>query len=244
MLPDAGAGSFLMRVVGAVSVAAGFFLILEPNLLSMPQPTAPPPMVLVIEPDTASAFELSQWLADRPERPEVMLSTSVEVAEKCLRTERIDWLFVPTRCWDDIQHLALSLPKRPRRLVFLSGRREKATRYLHRTLDAQLRAPYLPEYLARVWDRLSSTTYQPRPLDFFFLRVNGQLLTVRFGDLRQVHREGELLRVETRQADFVIKSNLIHFQDRLPIQLTPVRPGWLVNEGYQDSAANSQTETQ
>jgi hypothetical protein len=221
---------------GAVSTAAGLFLILEPNLRYMPQLTAPSLMALVIEPDSASAFELSQWLADQPERPEVMLSTSVEAAEKCLRTQKIDWLFVRTRCWDHIQQMALSLPRRPRRVVFLSGRREKGTRSLHRTLDAHLRAPYLPEHLAKVWDRLSNPTFQPQPLDFFFLRVSGQLVTVRFGDLRQVHREGELLRVETRQADYLIKSNLIHFQDRLPIRLTPVRPGCLVNEAYQQSA--------
>jgi len=205
--------------------------------LNNPLPPAPP-LVLIIEPASVDGLELAEWLSDQRERPEVMLSSSVGAAEKCLRTEKFDWLFVRIRCWDDVQRLALSLP---RRVVFLSGRREKGTRHLDRTLDAQLRAPYIPEHLAGVWDRLSSPGHQPQPLDFFFLRVDGQLVTVRYRDIRQVHREGDHLRVETRQGDYLITSNLINFQARLPVPLTAVRPGWLVNEAYQETVPTSET---
>jgi hypothetical protein len=202
-------------------------------------------LVLIIEPDSAAAFELAEWLSDRPQRPDVMFSTSVEAAKKCLRTEPVNWLFVRTRCWDEVQKLALGLPRRPRRVVFLSGRRDKGTGSLDRLLDAQLKTPYLPEHLTRIWDRLSSPTYQPQPLDFFFLRVNGQLTTVRYGDLRRVEREGELLRIETRAGDYVITSNLQQFQARLPIQLAVVRPGRLVNEAYdQTITATPETPTE
>jgi hypothetical protein len=199
------------------------------------------PLVLVIEPDSASASELAEWLAERSEAPEVMWSTSVLTAGKALRTERFDWLFIRIRCWDAVQQLALSPRRRPHRVVFLSGRREKGLALLDQALDAHLRAPYLPGPLTAIWERLWSPGYQPQPLDFFFLRVQGQLMPMRYGDLRQVIREGQLLRIKTRFGDYRFTSNLRRFQARLPIPLTPVRRGWLVNQAYQESAPTSET---
>jgi hypothetical protein len=112
-------------------------------------------VVLIIDPDLAAAEELAALLADRPERPEVMASTSVLAAENALRTGEMDWLFIRLEVWADYEKLAASLDRPPRKIVFVSGRDKKIPWKFTELLDAHLKYPYSAEGVEEVWERLS-----------------------------------------------------------------------------------------
>jgi len=191
-----------------------------------------PPTVVIIDADAETATPIAEWLSQRPERPEVTMVNSVRAAQRFLETEAVDWLFIRTLAWDEYQRIAPGLLHPPGRVVFLSGRGARGAETLDRLLDAHLKPPFQPMQLLRIWNRLSAPTYQPPPLDFFFLPTGGSYAIVRYGDLREVRRMGARLHVETRHGGYKTAGSLTGFQARLPIPLTLVDPGWLVNEGY------------
>lgn len=193
----------------------------------------PSPNCLIIDPDTEAAGRIADWLTARPERPEVTTATSIRAGQHCLETEAVDWLFIRISAWDDYQRIAPTLRHQPKRLVFLSGFGENGAQKLDSLLDAHLTSPFQPAQLLRTWIRLSAPTYQLPPLDFFFLPSAGTYVLIRYADLREVRRMGARLQVETRYGAYKTSGSLTAFQARLPIPLTLVDPGWLVNESYQ-----------
>ena len=190
-----------------------------------------PSTILLIDPDETAARELAGLLNTRPGPPRLFVAAGVSSAEFFLRTEVIDWLFIRIIVWDDYQQLVSSLPSRPRRVVFLSGRKEKCTAHLPLAVDGHLQPPYRNGHLIRIWNRLTDPQFIPRPLDIFFIKSRARFEPVRYGDLRQVVLEGGL-QVQTRDTDYRITGSLQAFQDRLPISLTLIRRGCLVNEGF------------
>lgn len=129
------------------------------------------PLVLIIDPDTHSATELTDLIMDRREKPEVMTATSVLVAERALSEEAVDWLFIRIRLRDDYQHLVPELSLPPARVVFLSPGRANCTEHLADIVDAHLKPPCSLIRLGRIWGRLSHPRFTPRPLDFFSLKT-------------------------------------------------------------------------
>jgi hypothetical protein len=187
--------------------------------------------ILLIDPDETAARELAVLLNARSGPPRLFVAAGVSAAEFILRTEVIDWLFIRIIVWDDYQQLVSSLPSRPRRVVFLSGRNEKCTAHLASAVDGHLQPPYRNGHLIRVWNRLSDPQFVPRPLDIFFVKTRARFEPVRYGDLRQVVLERGL-EVQTRFEDYRISGSLQAFQSRLPIPLILIRRGVLVNEGF------------
>jgi DNA-binding LytR/AlgR family response regulator len=163
-----------------------------------------------------------------------MTATSVLAAEHVLHCQQLDGLFIRISVWDNYQRLVPTLARRPSRVVFLSQRRENCTEHLAGMLDAHLKPPYSAARLARIWDRLSSPTFQPRPLDFFFLKTECRYSIIRYGDLRQVRWRNGRLQIYTRLGDYEVAGSLLAFQARLPTALTRASRNWLVNETYQN----------
>lgn len=197
----------------------------------MPLPSAQP-IALIIDPDTRESNHLAELLLDRSEQPEVMTATSVQVAEHALQTEDIHWLFIRISLWDGYQKLAPTLCHPPMRVVFLSPASENCTNNLPDLLDAFLKPPYSAAKLFRIFSRLSHPFFEPRPLDFFFLKSQCHYSIIRYTDLRQVRWRRGKLQIFTRTEDFEVIGSLTDFQARLPVPLTRASRNWLVNEAY------------
>jgi hypothetical protein len=114
-----------------------------------------PTAVLIVDPDIAAAEELAALLAGRPERPEVMMATSVAAAEAVLLAGEMDWLFIRITLFPDYQKLVSSLDRPPRKLVFLWGREENSSWKFAELIDAQLKPPFSAGELRKIWERLS-----------------------------------------------------------------------------------------
>jgi DNA-binding LytR/AlgR family response regulator len=199
-----------------------------------------PATILIIDSDAAAGRELSEILLNRTPAgktpPNVIVSLDVKPAADLLATEPVDWLFIRINQWDDYQRLVFTHQPCTHvytRVIFLSGRAEKRTDHLHLDLDAHLQPPHRAGRLAKVWNKLSDPDFTPQPLDFFFLKVQARYIPIRYPDLYQVQRFGRECWIETRQTEYRITANLSAFQARLPIPLTRIRRGWLVNEAYQ-----------
>jgi hypothetical protein len=200
-----------------------------------------PPIIHIIDADPIAARQLADWLLSRPGPPRVFTAIHVSVAEDTLRREPIDWLFIRITAWADYQRLQPSLPGRPRRIVFLSGRNEYCTQHLPYVLDAHLQPPYWSgQLLARVWNRLSDPGFLHQPLDIFFLRIKGRFIPIRYSDLRQVRKHQGKLLIETRHGGYLVNSTFSAFQARLPLPLSWLRRGWWVNETYSHTASFNQ----
>jgi hypothetical protein len=55
---------------------------------------------------------------------------------------------------------------------------------------------------------------------------------VRYCDIRQVEVDGGALRVQTMYADYRVSGSLQSFQERIPLTMTMVRRGCLVNSCF------------
>jgi hypothetical protein len=190
------------------------------------------PTILVIDPDTAASRELSDLLLNLPGPPRICISMDVRPASLLLASERVDWLFIRLGEWDAYQLMAARAAQKARHVVFLSGRSEKCTRHLRFVLDGHLQPPYRASQVARICNRLSAPDFTARPLDFFFLKTKGRYIPIRYRDLQEVRRSWSKLHIKTRTADYETTGSLAAFQGRLPIPLTPVRRGLLVNEAF------------
>jgi DNA-binding LytR/AlgR family response regulator len=188
--------------------------------------------ILLIDPDEMASRELADLLRNRPDPPRLWVTESVASAEKILRTEPVEWVFIRIIIWDDYQRLRPTLLTLPRRVVFLSGRNEKCTAHLSLALDGHLRPPYRPGHLVRIWNRWMDPQFVCRPLDLLFVKSRARFEPVRYRDIWQVEVENGRLRVQTRHADYQVCGSLQAFQERLPVTMTMVRRGCLVNEGF------------
>lgn len=193
--------------------------------------------ILLIDPDEAAARELAEILQNRPDPPKLWVSGSVVGADMILRTQRIDWMFIRIIVWDDYQRLRPTLILPPRGVVFLSGRNEKCTAHLPLALDGHLQPPYRMGHLVRIWHRWMSAGFVRRPVDIVFIKSRARFEPVRYLDIRQVEVEGTGLLIRTREADFRVSGSLQAFQDRLPVVMSMVRRGCLVNEQFGSGVA-------
>ena len=214
----------------------------------------PSSTIVIIDSDPTAAQELQTLLLNRPapstpintpSTSAILISPSVAAASKTLEPA-VDWPFIRIKQWDDYQLLTYGPPASvlaaPRvhtgryaytRVIFPSGRNEKRTEHRRLDLDAHLQPPFRATRLAKIWAKLSNHAFTPRPLDFFFLKHQARYITIRYPDLYQVHRLGRELWIENRHAEYHITSSLAAFQVRLPIPLSTLRRGWLVNEAYE-----------
>jgi hypothetical protein len=188
--------------------------------------------ILLIDADEMAARQLAELLMNRPEPPKLWVAADVAGAEPILRTQQVDWVFIRIVQWDDYQQLRPTLIGGPKRVVFLSGRNEKCTAHLGLALDGHLRPPYRPGHLLRIWNRWMDPGFAARPLDVLFVKSRARFEPVRYGDIWQVEVENGGLRVLTRHADYRVSGSLQAFQERLPVTMTMVRRGCLVNERF------------
>jgi DNA-binding LytR/AlgR family response regulator len=188
--------------------------------------------ILLIDPDEMAARELAELLMNRPEPPKLWVTTSVASAEPILRTQPVDWLFIRIIVWDDYQRLRPTMIRAAKGVVFLSGRNEKCTAHLASAVDGHLQPPYRSGHLVRIWNRWLGAGFMPRPLDVFLVKSRARFEPVRYSDIWQVEVDSGGLRLQTRDAEFRVSGSLQAFQDRLPVTMTMVRRGCLVNECF------------
>ena len=186
--------------------------------------------ILLIDPDEMAARERSELLMNRPAPPKLWVAGSFAGAEPILRSQPIEWVFIRIIVWDDFQRLRPTLVGVPGNVVFLSGRNEKCTAHLPVALDAHLQPPYRSGHLVRIWKRWMDPWFVRRPLDILFVKSRARFEPVRYSDIWQVEVESGALLVQTKHADFRVSGSLQAFQDRLPVVMTMVRRGCLVNE--------------
>jgi hypothetical protein len=194
--------------------------------------------ILLIDPDEVAARELVELLVNRPDPPKLWVAHSVEGAEMILRTEPVDWLFIRIILWDDYQRLRPTLFGALRGVIFLSGRKEKCTAHLSLALDGHLQPPYRSGHLVRIWNRWMDPHFVRMPLDVLFVKSRARFEPVRYNDISQVEVEGGGLLVQTRDRDYRVSGSLQAFQERLPVAMTMVRRGCLVNEVFGTGVAS------
>jgi DNA-binding LytR/AlgR family response regulator len=190
-------------------------------------------IILLIDADEIAAAELAALLQSRQEGLRVLIYGSVRDAACILRGGTVEWLFIRITVWDDYQLTAHTLPILPRRVVFLSGRNEKCTGHLATTVDGHLQPPYRAGHVAKIWSRMTDPYFTPLPLDIFFIKCRARYQPVRYCDIREVSRESGQLRIETRDAEYLVAGSLQAFQARLPVRLAHTSRGCLVNEAYE-----------
>ena len=209
-----------------------FIRLLYPYFVTMPDNLSLR-IILLIDPDETAAAELAALLQSRQDGLRVLIYGAVRDAACILRGGTVEWLFIRITAWDDYQLLAYSLPILPRRVVFLSGRNEKCTGHLASAVDGHLQPPYRAGHLAKIWNKMTEPYFIPLPLDIFFIKCKARYQPVRYCDIREVSRESGQLRIETRDAEYLVVGSLQAFQERLPVRLAHTSRGCLVNEAYQ-----------
>jgi len=80
--------------------------------------------------------------------------------------------------------------------------------------------------------------FTPLPLDIFFIKCRARYQPVRYCDIREVSRESGQVRIETRDAEYLVTGSLQAFQERLPVRLAHTSRGCLVNEAYPSGWSN------
>ena len=207
-----------------------FIRLLCPYFVAMPDNLS---TIILIDSDEIAAAELAVLLNSRKDGLRVLMFSTVRDAACTLRGVVVEWLFIRITAWDDYQLLAHTLPILPRRVVFLSGRNEKCTGHLASAVDGHLQPPYRAGHLAKIWNKMTEAYFIPLPLDIFFIKCRARYQPVRYCDIREVSRESGQLRIETRDADYLVTGSLQAFQERLPVPLAHTSRGCLVNEAYQ-----------
>ncbi len=195
--------------------------------------------ILLIDADETAARELSELLMKRPEPPKLWVAASMASAEPILRTQMIEWVFIRIVQWDDYQRLRPTMIGAPKRVVFLSGRNEKCTAHLATGIGRTFAAA-IP---------VGAPGAHLEPLDGpgICSAAAGYCCLSRAG------RGSSLCGMETsgrwrwrmgdcgcRRGMRIIASAevLLAFQERLPVTMTMVRRGCLVNERFGPGGAS------
>jgi DNA-binding LytR/AlgR family response regulator len=189
------------------------------------------PTVLIIDNDREAAAELTRLLDVEGLARVVATASSVAAATGglYLRGEpSIDCLFIRIQEWDEFLRHRAAFPDGPLTIVFLSGREEKCTRHLAGEVDFHLQPPFKPSRLTAIFKRRLSPGFEPRPLDFFFLKVLCRYHRVRFDDIVEVRVHGKLLTVRLTDEEYTVTGSLTEFQHRLRVPSERVRRGVLV----------------
>jgi DNA-binding LytR/AlgR family response regulator len=183
---------------------------------------------LIIDEDAVAAEELRVLLAVGKRMDCLGLFVNVPMAFEPYLVGGVDLLFIRITAWDDYQKVAPLLPKPPRHVVFLSGRMEKCTQFLAVEVDFHLQPPYTGKALATCLGRMTHPFFTPRPLDFFFLRVNCRYRVVPYWSLQTVECKGNYLEVRTDRDKYLVAGSLAQFQRRMPVTFSRVGRGLLV----------------
>jgi DNA-binding LytR/AlgR family response regulator len=189
------------------------------------------PTVLIIDHDREAAAELTRLLESEGITRVVATASSVATATEGLYLRgrpSIDCLFIRIQEWDAFFKHRTAFPDGPLTIVFLSGRGEKCTRHLASEVDFHLQPPFRASRLAAIFRRRSSAGFQPRPLDFFFLKVLCRYRAIRFDDILEVRARSGLLTLLLKDGEYTVTGSLTQFQHRLPVPSERVRRGVLL----------------
>ena len=189
------------------------------------------PNVLIIDSDREAAEELTRLIqTERLARVRATAST-VAGAVECLALtggSRVDCLFIRIGQWDDFLEHRASFPREPLTVVFLSGGGERCTRHLAGEVDFHLQPPYSASRLTAIFKCCAKPGFEPRPLDFFFLKVLCRYHAILFSRLRQVRAHGGLITIQTVDDEYTVPGSLTQFQHRLRVPSERVSRGILV----------------
>lgn len=189
------------------------------------------PTVLIIDNDREASAELTRLLHEGRLAKVVATASCVAAAVGGLFLRgqpAVDCLFIRIPEWDDFLRHRAAFPDGPLTIVFLSGRDEKCTRHLAGEVDFHLQPPFKLSRLTAIFKRRSSPGFQPRPLDYFFLKVLCRYHAIRFDDILEVRVHGGLLTVRLTGGEYTVTGTLTQFQDRLRVPSERVRRGILV----------------
>ena len=182
----------------------------------------------IVDEDPVAADELAALLEKIDRAGRVSIALNIPQAMDHLARTSTDLLFIRVVAWDEYRKVAPLLPSAPERVVFLSGRREHCTANLSLEVDFHLKPPYLESRVRRIFERLWLPGFQPRDLEFFFLRVNCHFHAIPYCSVLSIQRKGTNVVVKTREREYEVAGSLEKMQERLPIRLERVAWGLLV----------------
>jgi DNA-binding LytR/AlgR family response regulator len=185
----------------------------------------------IVDEDLRTADELTVLLEKIDPAGHVSIAGNIPRAMDILLRIATDLLFIRVIAWEEYCKVAPLLPAAPERVVFLSGRREYCTSNLSLEVDFHLKPPYLEGRVRRIFERLSTPGFQPRDLEFFFLRVDCHFHAIPFSSVEWIRRNGTNVIVKTHDRQFEVAGSLEKMQERLPIRLERVAWGLLVANG-------------
>jgi DNA-binding LytR/AlgR family response regulator len=191
------------------------------------------PNVLIIDSDREAAEELTRLLQTEGLARVWATASTVAGAVECLDVigaGAVDCLFIRIAQWDDFLEHRAHFP-RALTVVFVSGVGERCTRHLAEEVDFHLQPPYRAGRLAAIFSRRASPSFEPRSLDFFFLKVLCRYRAIPFSKLRQVRAHGRLITIQTVDDEYTVPGNLTQFQHRLRVPSERVSRGVLVIYG-------------
>jgi DNA-binding LytR/AlgR family response regulator len=182
----------------------------------------------IVDEDIEAADELAVLLEKIDRAGHVSIAENIPQAMDHLLRSKTDLLFIRIIAWDEYRKVAPLLPSGPERVVFLSGRREHCTANLSLEVDFHLKPPYLEGRLRRIFERHLNPGFQPRDLEFFFLRVNCHFHAIPYSSLQWIKRNRSNVIVKTHDREYEVAGSLEKMQERLPIRLERVASGLLV----------------
>jgi hypothetical protein len=187
--------------------------------------TATLPTCWIIDEDRSAADELIRLLQTNNYGRVLGMSTSVAGWEN----RPVDCLFIRISCWDDYLratgcgHVSAAMT-----VIFLSGEHEKCTSHLSGILDFHLQPPYRASRLGAIFQRRAVRNFQPRSLDFLFLKVQCRFEAIYFRALLRVRGRDGWLTIQTRDQDYQVAGTLAQFQRRLPVSSNRINRHLLV----------------
>ena len=193
------------------------------------QITIPPsPTCLIIDDNPQATDELTALLHTHHFAVRVWTAANVPLASDILHDEKIDLIFIRIKHWDECREILNDIPYSLQQVVFLSGRLEKCTYHLPLVVDFHLQPPYQATSVNMIFRKLQEPGFRPRPLDFFFLKVNCRFHVIYFTTLRAVSGKRGVITVQTATDEYTLAGTLSQFQKRLPNRFTRVNRNLLM----------------
>jgi hypothetical protein len=174
----------------------------------------PVPTCWIIDDDRRQADELHRLLRAQGYGHVLGLSSSVAGWEQ----RPVDCLFIRISQWDDYLKIGMAAASpSPMTVIFLSGEHEKCTGHLADVLDFHLQPPYRASRLGAIFHRRAVRNFEPRSLDFFFLKIECRFEVIYFSRLLRVRGRLGWLTIQTRDREYHVSGTLAQFQRRLPV---------------------------
>ncbi len=185
----------------------------------------------ILDEDLEAADELAVLLETSRHSASVSIAGDLAKAMEILSKRAVDLLFIRIVAWDDYRLVAPLLPAAPARVVFLSGRRENCTANLSDEVDFHLKPPFMGSRVWRIFERLALPGFQPRSLDFLFLREKCRYHAVPYASIQWIKRNGVTIIIRTDDREYEVAGSLERMQVRLPVKFERVTRGLLVAVG-------------